>query len=393
MKKFFKSAAILTLGFGLAMTFTACHHSDGEAAPEAQTVFSDAKTLVVKTNVPAKFSFGKYNSGTTAKTSWVISESDFVEGWQLVITPADASYMAQSVTVYYAAAKENGLVIYDDYREFNINLQAKSTTSKTAAEADASGSLTVHNDAQNRAAEGVSADLVIDNIAGNIKTPGSGNDYSIIVYTPAAAGAVIEKDALIQEPVYAIACTPDGTVFNTPAKVTMNIQGANKLGMKVFYAANPKEVLTDGNGLTRNPSNILVNIPHFSEWMVTVEATVVDMTTEYKPIGQKEVGVTANQRAKTKIDRNVGYELNATVQPLVEKYLDQTFSGKKRTSSYNFAFTPTETGTAVVTFEQAVRTVKLQSGESTFTAIVYGAVRGKVTYKQATHSGGSNSIR
>jgi len=390
MKKFFRNAAILSLGFGLAMTFTACHHSsDGEPAPAAQTIINEYKTLVVTSNVPATFTFGKYKT-TAATTSWSISAADFAEGTRLVVTPKDATtYTAQGVTVYFGD---------EDYREFNFTLNTKSTTSKTSADADAEGKMTVTNDSQNQNASGVTAEMDID--INNILTAGVNDVFSVIVYTPAGNGSVLAEGTTITEPVYSIACTPDGIVFKDPIDVRLNIKGANRLDVQVANSENASEVLNEKNkGLERNPNDILVKIPHFSEWNVNMAAKIVSIETTYVPFGEPIVMNVSAKRTNVKYTRRSGYETDdQTVLelPLVKKFLDQSFNGPVHTVTSTYGFTPSTAGVATINFEQAVRYVTLQSDQTIFHATVYGAVRGKVAVEPTptpSHSGGSSVIQ
>ena len=114
MKKFFKNTAILALGFGFAMTFTACHNN-GEAYVESSiddlvTVDKAANTLtLVFTQNPSSVKIGmtEYASKVVATGStWTLVIEGAPAKGTIKTTFADGSYVTDDVTYNFGAEEQ-----------------------------------------------------------------------------------------------------------------------------------------------------------------------------------------------------------------------------------------------------------------------------------------------
>ncbi|MBR1932887.1 MAG: hypothetical protein IJ841_04285 [Prevotella sp.] len=374
MKKFMKSAAILSLGFGLAMTFTACHNSDGESAPSgieyttANGLPQVSKTLIVNTNVNATIKYGSQSSANV-KTYTFTGVSD-----KQTLTVSAPGYVTETFVVNF---------LDEDTKELNVYLHKPASGS---AVAQAIGQeLTVTNES----GEVYNATMTVPAQTAFL---GDGSPWSIIVFTPQATNSpVLAKGATVSEPVVAISCTPENVTFTDPVTVKLNIPKTEGLKLDV---KNGNESLNPAN-IKRDADNLTLLIPHFSEWDIILGATVTNITDEPVEVFKdtREVG---NGRVRVSYQRQVGYTMQGEEIPLVTKYLNKMFTGTAHPISATYSFNPPIAGTATIVLSQSKKTVTFESGEKTFVATIYGAVSPKVTIVpngqpvQPDHSGGSS---
>ena len=359
MKKLFRNLAFCAL---VASTFTACH-SDGndevygepEIVPQpTQLDLKDAitktNTLVVTSNVNATFKFaGKTLTGT---------EATFENAPTTGVLKVSATGKLP-VTMNVSFAND------ENYKEFEVTLVSQAP-SVTADDAENNGVSVTNGDANAQENDGVTASF---NVAGNPNTDPAtaGQDYSITVFTPTEVDKDAESltaDAPIAEPVLSLDCQPDGAQFANPINVKVTVPGAS--GYEIGCIGENDEVPVYAQ--TGNELN--VQLSHFSVWDIVLKATVDNVTTE--TISLEDVDGDASTGSLT-YKFYYGFETETT-HGLIQKYLKKVFGIAKKESSKRVTFPAVANGTAKLKLSQQVKTYTIKSGNTTFTAKVYGKV-------------------
>lgn len=408
MKKFFKNTAILALGFGFAMTFTACHNN-GEAYVESSiddlvTVDKAANTLtLVFTQNPSSVKIGmtEYASKVVATGStWTLVIEGAPAKGTIKTTFADGSYVTDDVTYNFGAEEQ-----------LEIRIQGYKATSSTAitmtlgAGNTTTTTETTTNDPANQAEGQGVGDSDDVNVTASVTLPAGtpvsngGTTLSIIVYTPSDNGATdvaSSSSTTFAEPVLAVRCQPDGADF-TPGFATVKVNIPNLTSEKIFLrnSANANETLSlksnDGNG------NLEVDIPHFSSWYYVLEADIAKIDAEDVEVSSGEAAVAKAGTVKVPFTKYVGYEIVSTeaIHPLVKKFIQSLFGVKKKTVNATFSFSAPSEGTLSWKASQHVSVYHFRSGQKYFDVRVYGSVKPTGTFNapeepEYVHSGGSN---
>lgn len=370
MKKILSLAAVFSLGLGMAMSLTACCHSDDDNGTKVVVInpTSPINTLIVKANVPATFTL---SNGTT-KTGTEVTFNPTTDG--TVTISADGRL---SKTIKYSF-KET------EYEEYSVVLEPKSKeVSQAAAEA---GTESVNNDGANKEETGIAAEFLLNGLK-NINTAVK-NPYSITVYTPATVETDIEevekKEVEIEEPVVAIDCKPDGAQFESPIIVNLNVPGSKDLEITASYEGTDEEPKMDRNG-----DNIALHITHFSTWEISLKATASKVSETEREF------VFSGDASKGTIDYNFdfGYESNIN-NAFIHKYLNKVVNVKKSSIKMTKSFEKVK-GTATLKLKQKVINYSFKSGNTTFTATDYGDITSELSVETdqdiKLHGGGGTA--
>jgi hypothetical protein len=377
MKKNVLKFASFALGLCVATALTSCH--SGEEQEETTVVNNvtqlEARTLFVHTNVSATVQGVGFNFSKTG------------ENVEITNAPASGQFKVsadgrQTKTISFNF--QDGAVLY-----FDIELvSAGKGVPQATAEAAPAG--TVNNTDGSDNAEQTGVDASIDfNGATNTNASATG-DYSITVFTPDATNTSVDgikKNDKITEAPLAIECKPDGAVFSSPIKVSLNIPGSAGYVVNVKNGTDVVVPAQDGDKLT-------ADIPHFSVWDVLLVITCGDLTTTTKEY--EAVAAASDGKATLKVD--YGYEADEqTKNSLIAKKLLKKMFGRENTEqvSKTVAWEKVD-GTATVKASQVVKTYKFNSGEKNLEITVYGKVTTSVSIETTTpeevktHGGGSN---
>lgn len=413
MKKFFKNTAILALGFGFAMTFTACHNN-GEAYVESGI---DDLVTVDKASKTLKIVYTKQqpSSVTYAGKSYTATANAANTEWTVVITGAASTGTVKTTFPNNASTgkpdffADNVTVNFGDREELLITIQpvkGTSTVTTPLPAGVASADITVTNDTENQsegqAGDGdgnetnVSADVKVP--AGTTVTNASGNDLAIIVYTPNDA-SVTDLSGEIDAPVLAVRCQPDGATFTPYAEVSVDVPGLS--GEKIYLqnSENKSEVLSVDNGkMTVNGTKLTAQVPHFSSWFYMLQGTIVSTEPTDVEVSAGETPVEKAGKTKIGFTKYVGYDIletSGTVHPLVKKFIQSLFGVKKKQVNGTFTFNAPSEGTISWKVNQHVTVYHFRSGTVYFDVRVYGSVKPTGTFTapeepEYKHSGGSN---
>lgn len=389
MKKFFRNTAVLAFGFGMAMTFTACHSGDSAEEPQApaakdasNTVVSN-RMLLVQTNVAATVKYN--NANPSAKSGTLYTFNGAAQSGSLTVSAT--GYKSQTVSVAFG---ENTAKLV------NVQLVKAATNGQAKV---AGQSVSVSNEDQNQrdnAIDGTDVVATIDVPEDVTVDADHANDkFSIVVFTPASGDAqdVEKKGDQIAEAVLAVDCEPDGAKFDKPVTVTVNIPGSSKLDLRLKHKASG-EVKTIGNGLTREGDKIKATIEHFSQWDYELIANAEEVVTEEKLIYSEDKVVNAGQQ-RVSFTQWIGYDANNAPASLIGKFLKNTYSTVAREIRNSFTYTAAEKSQAHIEVYQKVKNIVFKSGEETFKVLSYGTISHKVMLTPTeepvpVHSGGSS---
>lgn len=389
MKKFFRNTAVLAFGFGMAMTFTACHSGDSSEEPQTPTAEDVSNTVVtsrvlyVQTNVAATVKFN--NANPSSKSGNLYTFSNVNQAGSLVVSAT--GYKPQTVNV--AFGEDNAKFVDVQLVKAPTNGQAKAVGTPVS----------VTNEAQNQqdnAVDGTDVVATIDVPADVTVDAEHANDkFSIVVFTPASGDAqdVEKKGDQIAEAVLAVDCEPDGAKFDKPVTVTVNLPGSSKLDLRLKHKASG-EVKTVGNGLQREGDKVIATIEHFSQWDYELIANADEVVVEEKLIYTEDKVVGAGQQRVT-FTQTIGYDANNAPASLIGKFLKNTYNNVARQIKSSFTYNAPYKGKAHVEVYQKVKHITFKSGEEIFKVVSYGTISKKVTIAETeepvpTHSGGSS---
>ena len=375
MKKNVLKIALFAFGLCSATALTSCHN--GEDVDIVEVAQLEARTLQVHTNVAATGVVNGESKTTTAP------------GFE-----ASFANPAATGTITVSASGRQGKTVSYDFKDgamlyYDLMLESAGVgVPQATAEAAPAG--TVNNTDGSDNAEQTGVDASIDfNGATNTNASATG-DYSITVFTPDATNASVDgikKNDKVAEAPLAIECKPDGAVFSSPIKVSLNIPGSAGY---VFNVKNGNDVVIpaqDGDKLT-------ADIPHFSVWDVLLVITCGDLTTTTKEY--EAVAAASDGKATLKVD--YGYEADEqTKNSLIAKKLLKKMFGRENAEQISKTVSWEKVdGTATVKASQVVKTYKFNSGEKNLEVTVYGKVTTSVSIETTTpeevktHGGGSN---
>ncbi len=368
MNKLFRNAAILAFGFGMAMTFTACHSSD--AAESDRGELKVVNKLIVKSNVAAEFEF----AGVT-KTGTAVEFSDISNGTLKVkkiggVDVASAGYIAAT----YADVN----VKFDNSNVVNVTynfLKGLTTaTLPTVSAAQATSGLV-------QPAETSSV------VGGSIEIPAgsealAGEKVGITYYTPVVTEDNTPDGTKKKKSFVSATAEPKNktTASGKEFVITANIPGGQ--GCEIVASNGTNEVTA-----TATATQISAKVPNLNEdWTFQLVATGVKKST-----GESTVySGTANGKEMKGI-QNVGYTPGASIQnnTLLNMYLTSMFGEPGTTEVVE------ENPTSLpVTFvvNQEYTDYEFTSGSVTFTCRVWG--KATLVYNTEgeviVHSGGSS---
>lgn len=400
MKKIFRGAAMLLFGATLTMALASCHKGDSdqeatvtEKLSEKDAPTSLSKTLVVKSNVPAKFVYAGVTKGPATEGAF---ENTKATG-KLVVTPVDNAYLPRTVDVAFGD---------DDWKQVDVILYK---VSKNASYQTPGEELKVTNDQENQdenlladdesgAPAAVTAELVVPADAGN--TGNTADPYSITVFTPSSAeNKAVSLNQPIEDAVLGLDCRPDGAVFTNPVKVNLYIPGSDNLNIRIINHDNKNEKITferiGGN-------NVSIFLKHFSIYDIMMIAEVVSVENNDEVIYDNTFDVAAGPH-QVDYSRKLGYVADYTAKTLIGKFLDNTFGVPMFVQESHYNFNAPAPGKAHVTLKQTVRTFNFRSQReddptkyTDFKVVVYGKTTPSVELTHSvspdtkTHSGGSN---
>lgn len=413
MKKFFKNTAILALGFGFAMTFTACHNN-GEAYVESSiddlvTVDKASKTLTIV------YTKQQPSSVTYAGKTYTATANAANTEWTVVITDAKSTGTVKTTFPNNATTgkpdfyADNISVDFGEKEEILVRVKPFKGTSTLTTPLPAgtvTAAITVTNDSENRG-EGqtgdgdgnevtINADVNVP--VGTTVTNPSGDPLAIIVYTPSDVSAT-SLEGTITEPVLAVSCQPDGATFTPYAEVTVDVPGLN--GEEIFLqnSTNKNEKLVKGAGLTVAGTKLTAQVPHFSSWYYMLSADLLSAQATDEEVDHGEFNIAKAGNVKVPFTKYVGYEIvpldNKTLHPVVKKFIQSLFGVQKKQVSATFNFAASSEGTLVWTVNQHVTEYYFRSGSVDFQVRVFGTVKPTGTFSapeepEYSHSGGSN---
>jgi hypothetical protein len=402
MNKFFKKAAILAFGLGVAMSFTACHSGEGESLPTWSTSSAAGLTydLVVELNMaPASIKYDGKNGVKQAGSGFVYVFSNVDKDKQLVVT-APAGYKSdftaaanKVVSFGDETAKYIYLTLYPDMTD-SSNPEYDATVVKSQ---DATSKINTTNSSANQSNNDNTV-VSLEVPAGSGDVEGTDDPFSIYLYTPGnEGGEELEKqDDAAEVSVLAIACTPDGASWTDKPEdqrplVTAVLEKASELDVKLVNSTNKAEALT----LTYNPANpdeVSARIPHFSSWYYMLNARVVSVKSEEVPVyDNPQRYVTSGNKYQIKYDRKLGVAASGNNLPLlVKKYIQVLFGNSSATIKSTYNYTPQMTGIATESIKQVKKTLTVKSKNYSFDVTVWGAIKPQVTVYAKTHSGGAN---
>ena len=373
MNKLFTKGLILVFGLGVAATFTACH--TGEDVPTVvvdNVVIENARTLVVRSNVPATFTVGAQTQANT-------TEATFNPGVTGTVTVSATGRTSKTIAFDFADGS---------YLEYEVELESVGTE-VDQAEAEA-GTTTVDNSGANEEETGVTASMNFDNNQTNTGTLGK---YSITVVTPTDINSTIEKieqTKKVEEPVLALDCKPNGANFaGNPIKVNAKVPGSDGYNLACAFKNNGDTPAS----FERNGDNLTIGIQHFSIWNIVLKADLVSVDT--KTVDQ----VITGDASKGSLAYQSDYGFSTDTQDaFIVKYLKKIFGVTKRSKAFNATFNPVD-GTATLKVSQEVKTYKFKSNDKEFSATVYGKITRSLSIEVVeeeaedvkTHDGGTTS--
>lgn len=376
MNKLFRNAAILAMGFGMAMTFTACHSGEGNLAPDnAKTAVNK---LVVKSNVAAKFEFnGVTKTGTSVEFSDLVNN---ITDGTLKVT--EIGGVAVATAGYIPATYADVDVKFDNTNAVTVTYNfVKALTSADLTPVTAGQ--TVYNTASATTVNGN------DNVTGSIEIVDgelSGENIGIKYYTP----SVVEDN------------TPDGTkkkksfvsATAEPRNATMTGGKEFKIVANIAGGQGCEIVATNGEqevSATPEANKIWASVPDLKkDWTFQLVATGVKKSSGTYTTSKGFLAPNEKEMVGTQY---VGYTPAKNIEnnELLNMYLTSMF-GEQGTTTVVEGFTNTTGSSIEYIVNQEYTDYEFTSGSVTFTCRVWG----KATFVYQTegeilvHSGGSS---
>jgi hypothetical protein len=400
MNKLFNKVAILAFGFGVAMSFTACHSGEGESeSSEVIKTGTASYDLIVKTNVSATVTFDGKSANTTQAGNVYIFTDVNTNGTLVVSKAGYKGGYNGKVSFGQTTAKYVAVDLYADPL-------TDGDTPTAAQNGSATSDITLTNGSTNQS--------VNDNTVVTLNVPkeaadptsGSDDDFSIYLFTPTNTEDTEDALANVNDqqelPVLGIACTPDGADWKTQGlpeeqwpTVTASLEKSNELNVKIVNSADPSEKL-DLVWPNEEQPVVVARIPHFSSWLYTLDVKVVRVNTETVTV--KSVTGTRVTKGRNQISytRKVGVGEVSDNAVLIKKYVQSIF-GENASFTSKFTFNANMAGVAEGEIVQDKKVYTLVStnaktGKSTeFTVTVWGGVKSNIVVRPATHSGGANN--
>jgi len=366
-----------------ASLMTGCYSNDDneQTAPQASIVESSTNVLLVSSNVEATFTFdGQTQKGTEAEFT-----TNKVSGTVTVTANGCISQEAE--------------VRFSDDRAALLEFTMVAASANQLSQSEARGK-TVENDDTNQKAIGVTAAIEVPSTIGiseNTTSP-----FSVTAYQP--AGALADENTgssqQMTSPVMVLDCTPDGAVFDTPVKVSLEIDDAEGCEFVCPTSAEGTKVTVKGNKLT-------AEVKHFSEAKFNMVATLTPkgQATPYtrtraasSDIEESDENPIVPLTAGTQtvdVLQSTGYESNVKENGAKDNFLKSTF-GDTGYMAKETEIVSNSNGYARVSVTQQAQAYDITSGSANFTATAYEKAEMKVEKTASAsptvvqHSGGSS---
>lgn len=329
--------------------------------PSAETTY----TITVKTNpADAKLT---YNGKPVDKTFTT------KENGELVVS-ADDSYVAQTINVVLG---ENKNIVLD------VTLIKKPTSNTSVADAEASTSETEVNGNNN-------SSIVIP--AGITQTNESVSDdakfgigvYNVVAVTeePKVTEDKVENDK--PHDVLVAVCEPDGARFDEPVTISVAAQNAEGLS---FECTNDKEG-DPAESISVGQNTLSAKVDHFSNWTFSLMARVIKIEEQEEVLFDGDILIHAGSNA---FNYTAKAGVSSNRNGIAETFLISQFGSKLTNVAKTGTLSSTGEGSARIRVIQTKKIITYKSGNTQFTATVYGAIRVdvlNVTYDTTGHSGG-----
>lgn len=395
----FGKYARIAVCLGIATAFTACHQNEapdpiGSAIHEDVPVaLNTTRTLVVKltgnaTDVAA--ANVKYAGGNGSRSGNIVTFANAASNGTVNVT--GTGLINQSFAVDFG---ERSTIVVD------VNIVKASIN--VVAQAAAEGGTNVDNDTNNQNTTGVTGKL---NLGTNGSVPdysnaGTKRDYSLVVYTPAAAPvSSVESGKTYDLTPYAVDCQPEGAKFEPAAHIELTVPGVSEIGND---GIDFRHTGTNEQAKAKNvkEGNIVEgDLPHFSPWGIIVSAQCTGVTESSDVIASGALVAGANE---VTYGEKCGFEVVSGVKEgtvlwtWLKLLYGATVTAVNKTTSIN------ATGAGSYNISQKVFITSFKAGNASFQVKTFGEPTCTVTYSGTdvpetkpttptvpTHSGGSN---
>ncbi len=349
----------------MAISLTACHHSSGED----NTVVTDVKvttpnTLIVNLSkaLPAGATLKYNNKVATSNTSTTYTFENVANAKLLELT--GSTVIEQSTSVNFGS--RNTVVMYVEVVEKTPGV----TIVATSADVQVTDS---KDDATSTAVLPASNTSAL-----------AGQNFNVQMFVPAQTPLTdvnLANGQSVGQSVnpYAFDCTPDGSTFTEPVKLTVELPGTAGADISLV---NGNEKIGSLSGTT-----FTAEMTHFSVWTLVLNFSLTQLSEEYVTL--KEESFTKGQ-ASVAFQENFGYDAQA--QGLIATTLRLLFGSNVTKVDKTYKLNATTDGSIVI--KQSVKTFELTSGQSfKLTIKLYGDVTADITYNEPevpSHVGGSN---
>lgn len=384
---------------GIATAITACHQNEapdpiGSAIHEDVPVaLNTTRTLVVQlTGNAADVAAAnvKYAGGNGSRSGNIVTFVNAASNGTVNVT--GTGLINQSFPVDFG---ERSTIVVD------VNIVKASIN--VVAQAAAEGGTNVGNDTNNQTTTGVTGKL---NLATNGSVPdysavGTKRDYSLVVYTPAAAPvSSVESGKTYDLTPYAVDCQPEGAKFEPAAHIELTVPGVSAIGNDgiLFRHTQTAEDAKDKN--VKEGDIVEGNLPHFSPWGIIVSAQCTGITESSDVIASGALVAGANE---VTYGEKCGFEVVSGVKEgtVLWTWLKLLYGASvtkvNKTTSIN------ATGAGSYNISQKVFISSFKAGNASFQVKTFGEPTCTVTYSGTdvpetkpttptvpTHSGGSN---
>ena len=323
------------------------------------------RTLVVKltgnaTDIAA--ANVKYAGGNGSRSGNVVTFVNAASNGTVNVT--GSGLINQSFAVDFG---ERSTIVVD------VNIVKASTNIVALAAAEAG--INVDNDTNNQTTTGVTGklNLATNGSIADYSATGTKRDYSLVVYTPAAAPvSSVESGKTYNLTPYAVDCQPEGANFVPAAHIELTVPGVSEIGKNgiLFRHAETNE---DAQGTNVKEGDIVEgNLPHFSPWGIVVSAQCTGITESSEVIASGALVAGANE---VTYGEKCGFEAGDDVKGILTVWLKllygATVTKVTKTTSIN------ATGAGSYTISQKTFTATFKAGNKTFQAKYYGQVTAK----------------
>ena len=374
MNKLFRNAAILAMGFGMAMTFTACHSGEGSLAPD--NTKTAVNKLVVKSNVAATFSFnGQTKTGTDVEFSDLVNN---ISDGTLKVTQIGG--VAVATAGYYAPSYADVDVKFSNTNAVTVTYNFVKNLVGTAI---AAGSATTGM---------VQATDAGSVVTGSIELPAGsdasveGSTLAITYYTPQVSEDNTPDGTKKKKSFVSATAEPKNKTIGSGKEfvITANIAGGE--GCEIVASNGSSEVAAEADA-----NKIWAKVPNLdNDWTFQLVATGVKKSTGSYTTSKGFLG--ANETEMSGI-QYLGYTPAKDIEnnELLNMYLTSMFGEPGQTKVVE-GF-ENKTGSSIeYIVNQEYTDYEFTSGTVTFTCRVWG----KASFVYQTegeilvHSGGSS---